>query len=324
VARPDDSTERFQAHAQFWRNTIDLDDEEFAAQVRNDQIDILVDFALHTSGNRLLVFARKPAPVQVTFAGYPGSTGLRAIDYRLSDPFLDPAGSDESIYSERTVRLAHSFWCYDPLEGRDLAVNALPASAEGSITFGCLNDFRKINDGVLRVWAKILRAVPSSRLLALVPEGPSREHIVEVLGREGISGERVGFVARQPRRQYLEYYHRIDISLDTLPYNGHTTSLDSLWMGVPVLTLTGETIVGRASLSILNNIGLPELVARTEEEYLQLSATLAHDLPRLAQLRSSLRQRMQNSVLMDETRFARQIEDAYRAMWRGWCANSKG
>ena len=323
VAHPDTLTERFRASAQHWRSTVGLTDEQFAAQIREDQIDILVDLALHTAHNRLLVFARKPAPVQVTFAGYPGSTGLRTIDYRLSDPYLDPPGMGESLSSEQALRLPHSFWCYDPLDCSDLSVNELPSRANGFITFGCLNNFCKINDAVLRLWARILHAVPSSRLLLLAPEGSPRQHALDVLGLEGDIHERIEFVSYQPRRKYLELYHHIDLGLDTLPYNGHTTSLDSFWMGVPVVTLVGQTIVGRAGLSQSMNLNLPELIAHTPEQYVQIAAGLANDLPRLHELRSTLRARTEQSTLMDAPRFARDIEAAYRQMWQHWCSEKE-
>ena len=323
VTRPDALTEHFRASAQHWRSTVGLADEQLAAQIREDRIDILVDLALHMAHNRLVVFARKPAPVQVTFAGYPGSTGLRTIDYRLSDPYLDPPDTDESIYSEQTVRLPHSFWCYDPLDCGDLRVNSLPAQGNGLITFGCLNNFGKINDAVLRLWASVLRAVPSSRLLLLAPEGSHRQHTLDVLGQEGVVHERIEFIARRPRRKYLELYHRIDLGLDTLPYNGHTTSLDSYWMGVPVVTLVGQTVVSRAGLSQLMNLKLPELISATPEEYVEIAVDLASDLPRLRYLRSTLRARMEASPLMDAPRFARDIEAAYRIMWRQWCLEKK-
>jgi predicted O-linked N-acetylglucosamine transferase (SPINDLY family) len=249
---------------------------------------------------------------------------LDTIDYRLSDPYLDPPNADESLYSEQTVRLPHSFWCYDPLDCGDLPINTLPADTNGLVTFGCLNDFRKANDTVLHLWAKVLRAVPSSRLLLLAPEGSHRQRTLELLEQEGVAGERIDFVSRQPRRKYLEVYHRIDLGLDTLPYNGHTTSLDSFWMGVPVVTLVGQTIVGRAGLSQLMNLKLPELIAQTPEQFVQVATGLANDLPRLSELRSTLRRRMEASPLMDAPRFTRNIETAYREMWRRWCERPPG
>jgi predicted O-linked N-acetylglucosamine transferase (SPINDLY family) len=322
VTRVDAITEQFKVHADCWRDIEDVTDEALAAQIRADGIDILVDLTLHLDSNRLMAFTIKPAPVQVTFAGYPGSTGLTAIDYRLSDPHLDPPGMDESIYSEKTVRLSHSFWCYDSLDCSDIPVNSLPAMENGFVTFGCLNNFCKINDSVLRLWAGVLRAVPDSRLLLLAPEDVQRRYVLDCLKKENIDRERIEFVARQPRREYLESHHRIDLGLDTLPYNGHTTSLDSLWMGVPVVTLVGRTVVGRAGVSQLMNLDLPELIAESPEEYGRIAAVLAADLPRLAQLRSTLRGRMQDSPLMDARGFARDIEAAYRQMWRQYCAQS--
>ena len=324
VPRPDALTGEFQQHADRWRDIVGMTDEQAARQIGADQIDILVDLALHTANNRLLVFARKPAPVQVTFAGYPGSTGLTTIDYRLSDPHLDPPQMDESVYSERTIRLPDSFWCYDPLESRDVPVSSLPARTNGWITFGCLNNFCKINEGVLRLWAKVMRAVESSRLLLLAPEGSVRAMTQGVLDLEGISAERIEFASFRPRQQYLELYQRIDVGLDSFPYNGHTTSLDSLWMGVPVVTLVGRTVVGRAGVCQLMNLNLPELIGQTPERYVEIAASLAGDPARLGDLRSTLRRRMEQSPLMDGPRFARNIEGAYREMWGKWCAGETG
>ncbi len=318
VTRPDALTKLFRDQADAWRDIADRTDEQLARIVREDRIDILVDLTLHMVGNRLLMFARKPAPVQVTFAGYPGTTGLSAIDYRLTDPYLDPPGLHDDHYAEESVRFFDSFWCYDPPD-REPTVNQLPALANGSVTFGCLNHFGKVNQPVLRLWAKVLRAVAGSRLLLLTPEGPQRQSTLEQLSEEGVSPERVNFVGHQPRQAYLGLYHHIDIVLDTFPYNGHTTSLDSLWMGVPVITLVGQTVVGRAGLSQLTNLCLPELIAGTPEDFVRIAVDLASDLPRLGELRTTLRGRMETSPLMDVERFVRGIEAAYRAMWQRWC-----
>jgi predicted O-linked N-acetylglucosamine transferase (SPINDLY family) len=319
VTRLDALTDFFRGHADTWREVADRTDEQLASIVHEDHIDILVDLTLHMVGNRLLVFARKPAPVQVTFAGYPGTTGLSAIDYRLTDPYLDPPGLHDDHYSEQSVRFFDSFWCYDPLD-REPAVNPLPVLANGSVTFGCLNHFGKVNRPVLQLWAQVLQAVEGSRLLLLAPEGPQRQSTLDRLREEGVSPERVTFVGPQPRQAYLELYHQIDIVLDTFPYNGHTTSLDSLWMGVPVITLVGQTAVGRAGLSQLTNLGLPELIGGTAEDFLRIAVDLAGDLPRLGDLRATLRGRMEASPLMDVESFARGIEAAYRSMWVRWCA----
>jgi len=268
--------------------------------------------------NRLLVFARKPAPVQLTFAGYPGTTGLKAIDYRLTDPHLDPPDLHAEYYSEESIRLSDSFWCYDPLDS-DQAVNALPAIENGYVTFGCLNNFCKVNPPILKMWASVLNAVDRSRLIVLSGEGTHRREMLQKLADNGIDAARVTFVSNQPRQQYLKTYHQIDIGLDTLPYNGHSTSLDSYWMGIPVVTLVGNTVVGRAGMSQLMNLGMPELVADTPERFVMIAKGLAQDLPRLSDIRATLRQRMQSSPLMDAPGFARSIEAAYRDVWQRWC-----
>jgi protein O-GlcNAc transferase len=316
IARPDQVTAQFQSQSDHWRDTRQVTDPELAAQVVADRIDILVDLALHSAHNRLLVFARKPAPVQVSFAGYPGGTGVETIDAHLTDCNLEPgpapAGSDAAL------PMLDSFWCYDP--ALQLEVNSLPASASGAVTFGCLNNFCKVNDGVLALWARVLLAVPRSRLLLLVPESDQRSSVVTRFAAAGISAARVELVGRQDRRDYLATYHRIDLGLDSFPYNGHTTSLDSYWMGVPVISLLGNTVVGRAGWSQLSNLQLTELVARSPDEFVALATQLAGDLPRLAQLRASLRARMEKSPLMNAERFARNIEAAYRWLWQRWCA----
>jgi predicted O-linked N-acetylglucosamine transferase (SPINDLY family) len=317
--RADEMTGWFKRNCEGWRDIADLSDEQVAEQIRADRIDILVDLKLHTAENRLLVFARKPAPVQVTWLGYPGTTGLEAIDYRLSDPYIDPPGMDESVYSEKTIRLPETFWCYDPLDGRDVPVNSLPAEKSGVVTFGCLNNFRKINEEILVVWAQVLRQVERSRLMLLARDGSQRTWAVDRLAKEGIDRQRVVFVPKGNRREYLDYYHRIDLGLDSFPCNGHTTSLDSFWMGVPVVTLVRETAVSRAGWSQLSNLNLGQLAAQTKEEFVRIAVELARDWPRLADLRATLRGRMERSPLMDGPKFARNIESAYRQMWRAWC-----
>jgi len=316
VLRPDSITERFRSLAEAWRGTVGVSDEALAEMIRRDRVDILVDLTQHLAGNRLPVFARKPAPVQVSFAGYPASTGLEAIEYRISDRHLLAGSADERGGKER-VCLIDSFWCYDPC-GMDVEVNLLPARESGTVTFGCLNNFCKVNRRVLRLWARVLGKVKNSRLVISSPAGSHRERTLEALEREGVEGRRVEFVALQPLREYLELYHRLDIALDTFPYNGGVTTCDALWMGAPVVSLAGETPVSRAGLSLLSNLGMPELVASSESEYVNIAERLAGDLPGLARLRESLRDRMKSSVLMDAPRFTRQVEQAYRQMWQAW------
>lgn len=315
VAAPDAVTDQIRGYCDGWRDILGLTDCAAADLIRGDKIDILLDLTLHMARNRLQVFARKPAPVQVTWLGYPGTTGLTAIDYRLTDPYLDPPNEkNDASYSEKSICLPDTFWCYDP-RTREPAVNALPASQNGYITFGCLNNFCKINEPTLQLWASVMQAVPHSKLLLLAPTGTARSHVLAILHKHGIEGSRVEFVGRQPRSRYLEYYHRIDIGLDTIPYNGHTTSLDSLWMGVPVITLVGHTAAGRAGWSQLSNLKLPHLAATTEADFVRVTQQVAWDQDGLAALRHSLRERMQHSPLMNAPRFARHMEAAYHQMW---------
>ena len=318
VRVPDGVTERLRSLADGWRNIAGCSDLQVTEMIRQDKIDILVDLTMHLSNNRLLVFARKPAPVQVTYLAYCSTTGLETIDYRLSDPYLDPAEGDASIYSESTIRLPETYWCYQPLAVAS-EVSPPPALQNGFVTFGCLNNFCKVSEPTLAAWAKLLRTVPNSQLLIHAQEGRHRESVWDRMDREGVTSKRIQFVGFMPTEKYFAYYHRIDIALDTFPYGGGTTTCDALWMGVPLVSLAGKTAVSRGGLSILSNVGLPELVARSEERYVQIAVELAADLGRLSALRSTLRQRMQQSPLMDAPRFARNVETAYRTMWRSWC-----
>jgi predicted O-linked N-acetylglucosamine transferase (SPINDLY family) len=315
AARPDAITEKLRACAENWRDVAGVSDERLAKMIGEDRIDILVDLNMHMANGRLLTFARKPAPVQVAWLAYPGTTGLEAMDYRLTDPYLDPPGQHDEFYSERTIRLPESFWCYEPLEG-DIPVNQLPALGAGHFTFGCLNNFCKVNRAVLELWGAVMRAVGGSRLLLLAPRGGARQRVVDILGRQGIDDSRLEFVDRQPRWEYLRLYHRIDLCLDTFPYNGHTTSLDSLWMGVPPLTLVGAAAVGRAGWSQLSNLALRELAADTPQRFVEIAGRWAGDLSQLSRLRASLRDLMLGSPLCDAGRFARSMETAYETMWQ--------
>lgn len=329
VSRPDPRTEQLRARADEWVDALALDDLELAERIRSDRIDVLIDLTMHMAGNRLRTFACRPAPVQISWLAYPGTTGLSQVDYRISDRHLDPP-SRASVdgepqlelfadYSEPTLILPDTFWCYDPLAD-ELEVSALPALERGQITFGCLNNFAKVNARVLALWARVLHAVPTSRLLLRAPPGEPRNNALSVLRRAGVDAGRVEFVARQARAAYLATYRRIDLCLDTFPYNGHTTSLDAQWMGVPVITLVGETVVGRAGLSQAHNLDLTSFVAHDEDAFVEIATTMTRDLERLSALRAGLRTRMQRSPLMDAQRFARNLEHAYRLGWRTWCA----
>jgi predicted O-linked N-acetylglucosamine transferase (SPINDLY family) len=327
VERPDAMTRRLARHTDLWRDVRELDDDRLASLIRDDRIDVLIDLTMHMADGRPLLFARRPAPVQVAWLAYPGTTGSDAIGYRLTDPWLDPidggAARGDDRYSERSIRLPDSFWCYDALSDEP-AATALPVLRNGYVTFGCLNNPCKLTPHTMRLWARVLGAVPESRLRLLAPEGRARDRIAAGLTLQGISAERVEFVAFRPRREYLRTYHEIDLALDTFPYNGHTTSLDALWMGVPVVTRVGTTPAARGGLSQLSNLGLRELAAYTDDDYVQAATALANDVDRLSALRAGLRARMQASPLMQAGRFARHIEQAYRAMWREWCMQGAG
>jgi len=313
----DAMTDTLRACVDEWNEIAKYTDERVAEKIREDKIDILVDLAAHTAANRLRVFARKPAPVQVTYLAYCSSTGLEAMDYRLSDPYLDPNG-EESFYSEQTVRLPDTYWCYQSIAASP-EVGPVPALAQGFITFGSLNNFCKVSSQALNLWMELLGAIPKSQLILSSPEGSHRQKILDLFKQAGIDPQRLRFVGKVPFSDYLKLYGQIDIALDPFPFNGGTTTCDALWMGVPVVTLRGRTAVGRAGSSILCNIGLPELIAQTPRQYVQIATALAGDLPRLAELRRTRSVRMGTSPLMDARKFARNTEAAYRRMWRTWC-----
>jgi predicted O-linked N-acetylglucosamine transferase (SPINDLY family) len=308
-----------------WRPVADLDDAALCAQIRADGIDILVDLAGHTAHNRLLAFARKPAPIQVSWLGYFNTTGLATMDYFISDPWSSPAGQ-ERHYVERLLRLPHTRFCYQPPEYMP-EVAPLPADSRGQITFGCLNNLAKLNEKVLALWGEVLHAVPNSRLLlqaAALDDAPNRAHFGALCARHGIAPHRLELRGYAPAKQAAASYAEIDIALDPFPFCGGMTSLEALWLGVPVITLAGETIASRQSASMLMNLGLPELIAPHGAGYLRCAAQLAQDLPGLARLRGGLRPRFAASPLMDYAGCARALETAYRDMWLGWIASGRG
>jgi protein O-GlcNAc transferase len=318
VRRPDAFSEILRRHTDIWRDVADRDDEALAEIIRGDGIDILIDLSLHMAYNRLLVFARKPAPVQATWLGYCASTGLDTIDCRLSDPYLDPPETDLSVYSEQTIRLPETWWCYHSA-GPTPEPSPPPSERAGYVTFGCLNNFAKVSPGSLDLWAEILGAVPRSRMIIHSYPGSHLDGVRKRFAAAGVAPDRLEFVAKLPWTQYVQTYGRIDVALDPFPYGGGITTCDALWMGVPVVSLGGQTAVGRSGKSILSNLGLPELAARRPRQYLQTAVTLAQSPARLAELRRTMRHRMLTSPLMNARRFARNVENAYRQMWRQWC-----
>lgn len=301
------------------RDTGGISDDVLARQIRQDRIDILVDLQMHVPQHRLLTFARKPAPVQATYLAYPGTTGLSAIDYRLTDPYIDPLGSDDSVYSEKSVRLPHCFWCYAaPPEAP--AVESPPALMRGHITFGSMNAFWKMNPAVYAAWGQLLKLVPDSRLLLSCPSGDASRRVKNWFSQLGLGLERLELVPRVSLRDYFAGFNQFDISLDVFPYPGGTATMDSLWMGVPVITLAGETAISRGGLSILSNLGLEELITHNADEYVKKAVALSQDCQRITELRRTLRERMLASPLMNTPQFARDVEAAYRMMWRDWCS----
>ncbi len=383
VVSPDAMTHELRSHAEHWRVILGLPGEMAAERIRADGIDILVDLTMHMARNRLLLFARRPAAVQICYLAYCSTTGIDAMDYRLTDRWLDPlakplvktetsqtsktnpslppgeSGSEGELqtaqrgdrphltsparlpsavrlgleesspksggrgtrglpYSEQSVYLPETYWCYEaPAEAPD--VSPAPANANGFVTFGCLNNLCKVSPGALEVWAEILARVPNSRLILHAKEGSHRERIRQrfldlgVNLRSGVNDhDRLLFVPMLSLRSYFALYGQIDLSLDPFPYCGGTTTLDALWMGVPVITLAGETAVGRGGVSILSNLGLADLIARSKSAYVETAVRMAGDVPRLNQLRQSLRERMKSSSLTDAPRFTRNLERIFQ------------
>ncbi len=320
VLAPDAVTERISKLADRWRVINGLTDQQVADFVRGDAVDILVDLAGYTSANRLGIFAQKPAPVQVSYLGYPTTTGLPTIDYRVTDAIVDPEG-DETLYTEKLVRLPHGFCCFQPPSDAP-AVSPLPARKSGQITFGSLHNLPKVNDQVVALWSQVLSAVPGSRLVLFRDtfRGGADEYFRDLFRRHGVESPRVEFRhAAVSDSSYLAQYHDIDISLDTFPWSGHTTACESLWMGVPVLTLLGDRAAGRMVASVLERLGLNDWVAKSPAEYVESAQRLSGNLDALDNLRGSLRERLAASSLCNGQVFARDLEAAYREMWRTWC-----
>ena len=308
----DEVTKELQGLCDGWLDAADMDDAGIAEAIRRDRIDILVDLIGHAPGSRPGIFARRPAPVQLTWQSYLHSTGLRSIQYRLCDAYTDPPGVAERVHTETLVRLPDTQWCYRPFIQMD-AVTRSPCVDKGYVTFGSLNHPSKISPATRKQWREILRRVPSARL-ALVGVPPSRG--TSEIVRDIDAGDRVQVVPRVPLYEYYRWYNEIDIALDTAPYSGGTTTCDALYMGVPVVTAPGTRAISRSAGSLLRAVGLEDWIAT---DYVELAAKKASDLAALAALRADLRRRVQNSPVMDEIKAARDLEAAYRGVWRKWC-----
>ncbi|MEM9007662.1 MAG: tetratricopeptide repeat protein, partial [Cyanobacteria bacterium P01_F01_bin.86] len=323
--KTDQTTQRLQEFADDWRDIVALNNEQLAKLIRQDQIDILVDLAGHTKGDRLRVFAYKPAPVQVSYLGYPSTTGLDTMDYRFTDAWADPEGQTEHLHTERLMRLPQGFLCYQPAPDCP-DVKPSPALATGHVTFGSFNDLAKVSPHLIAHWSAILLAVPNAKMLikarALADVG-TRDDVYSLFKQQGIAADRVELLGRIPSpTEHLALYNQVDIALDTFPYNGTTTTCEALWMGVPVITVAGEAHVSRVGVSVLSVVGLPELITDSAEAYCQKAIALANDLEHLQALRETLRDRMQASPLMNAQLIAQSVEDAYRTMWQSWCGSA--
>ena len=327
ATRSDMVTKRLKGLADGWRSLVGMEDAQAAALIEQDGIDILVDLTGHTANNRLTLFARKPAPVQATWLGYPDTTGMRAIDWRLSDAVAEPPGEADRLSAERIVRLPHGFHSYRPPV--DVAPPAEPPfRANGHVTFGSFNNTSKVTGEVVRVWSEILKRVSNSRLIvksAQMGDEETRRRYLNTFVKFGIDAGRVELLARIDAADgHLRAYDRIDVGLDPFPYNGTTTTCEALWMGVPVVTVTGANHVARVGASLLTHCGLTELVASDEAGYIAAAVALAGDPERMTTLRRTMRDRLNAAPLTDYEGFARSVEAAYRSMWRDWVAGASG
>lgn len=344
-AKSDEVTARLKGYAHHWREIRGRSDDAVADMIQQDQIDILIDLALHTGDNRMLVLARKPAPIQGTWLGYAATSGLKAIDFRLTDDWIDPPGS-EQFNVEQLVRLPQTQWVYrPPVEAAE--VSPLPSERNGFVTFGVATNLAKINEPTIELWTRVLRETPGSILSikAALRDRPSepavaesplgrygaeqvwkqlRQYLCELLAKGGISEDRLRLVGGSPMTDYLNWFSGIDMILDTFPFTGGTTTCHALYMGVPVVTRTGNLPVSRVGSSILHNVGLGELVAQSPEEFVKIAIELAQDRARLGDLRRTIRERMKQSPLMNEPQFVRNLEAAYRGLWTTWCAGRRG
>ncbi len=320
IETPDAVTARFRGYAGHWRESSAMADDQLAKQIREDRIDILVELTGHIGKGRLGALAYRPAPVQISYIGYQGTTGVSAVDYVLTDDWADPPGRSESNYVEKPWRLPGSFFVYEPSAEAPL-VGPLPVRNNGHITFGCMNAVQKVNARGIALWSRVMTAMPGSKMMILTTRcKETNERLLAQFATNGITADRVQLVQRTGPGQYHRRYHSIDIALDPVPFNGHTTTCDAAWMGVPTVTLSGQIYAHRYGGSVLRNLNLPELTTETEQAYIAAAVGLASDLDRLAKLRSTLRFTMQASLITDGKRFTKNLEQAYREMWAAWCA----
>jgi predicted O-linked N-acetylglucosamine transferase (SPINDLY family) len=320
----DDLTRLLQRLADDWRQIDPLSDEEVTDLIRQDQIDILVDLSGHTAGNRMLVFARKPAPIQVSYLAYPNTTALSTMDYRLTDAWADPPRTTEHLHTEQLIRLPHGFLCYQPPSNTP-PVNDLPVLQKGYVTFGCFNNLAKVNPELVDYWCQILNTLPTAKMIIKskpLADPPTRDYLTGLFEQHGINPSRLEIYGNiNPYNEHLALYHHIDIALDTFPYHGTTTTCEALWMGIPVITLAGKSHVSRVGVSLLSSVGLQSLIADSPPDYIQKAIVLGQNPPQLQQLRSNLRAMMQSSPLTNGPLFTQSFESALRTMWQNYCSH---
>ena len=316
-------SERIKPFFSKWKSIYAQKDEAAANLINADGVHVLIDLSGHTADNRLPVFAYKPAPVQVSWLGYFATTGLNEMDYLLGDPYVTPPKYDNQ-FIEKVWRLPETRWCFTP-PNVDIELSVLPALSHGYVTFGCFNNLIKVNDKVVELWAKMLDAIPNSRLLLKAKQFRdlvTRESVIQRFIAQGINSNRIMLEGPEDRQKYFAAYNRIDITLDPFPFTGGTTSIESLWMGVPLVTLAGGSLVSRQGVGVLMNAGLPDWIAADEEEYLAKAILFASDLDKLARLRTGLRSQVLASPLFDAPRFARNFENAFLEMWNQYTHRS--
>ncbi|MCG8373750.1 MAG: tetratricopeptide repeat protein [Balneolales bacterium] len=320
VEKPDNFTSTFMSLLDGWRSTIGVSDEEVYETIKGDQIDILIDLAGHTAGNRLKMMSMKPAPVQISYLGYINTTGVKEIDYRFCDAYVNPSET-QNYYTEQLFPLPNSFTCYEPINPSP-PVSETPALTNGYITFGCFNNTNKLSPATIKLWSELIQALPGSRLM-LKSSHLNDEHTIERFKTQflahGVSERALIFEGSSEIYEYLQCYSKIDIGLDPFPHNGGTTSHDMLWMGVPMITMEGDRYVSRFGVSILNNLGYPEWIALNEDEYIQKAMDLASDVRLLNNIRSGLRQEMEISPLCDGIEFTSNFENALKTLWNNFC-----
>jgi predicted O-linked N-acetylglucosamine transferase (SPINDLY family) len=315
--KSDEFSERFAKQVHLWRETCSLTDEALAKKIHEDRVDILFELSGHTAYNRMGVLALKPAPLQASYLGYPGTTGLPTIDFRITDELVDPVGMTEKFHTERLIRLSRCAWCYEP-DAVAPDVAPIPALKNGHITFGCFNNMAKLNPALFDMWAEILIKVPNSHLrlkARTLTDDRVKNELKDYFTAKGIAAERLDFFGHTRKiHEHLNHYHEVDIALDSFPYHGTTTTCEAMWMGCPVVTRAGAAHVSRVGVSLLSAVGLEEFIGQNREDYIGKAAALAGDIDRLVELRAGMRDRLKSSPLMNAPDFAREFEVALLQM----------